>query len=70
MGKCFQYNYVYYIIIDEKLVIVEEFVLGFFVKLINNNGKKVDLFEDVDKDLKDLLVKVECLVYYIYELFN
>ena len=70
MGKCFQYNHVYYTIIDEKPATVEEFVPGLFAKLINNNGKKADLPEDADKDLKDLLAKAECLVHYTYESSN
>ena len=41
-----------------------------FAKLINNNGKKADLPEDADKDLKDLLAKAECLVHYTYESSN
>lgn len=70
MGKCFQYNHVYYTTIDEKPATVEEFVPGLFAKLINNNGKKADLPEDADKDLKDLLAKAECLVHYTYESSN
>ena len=55
MGKCFQYNHVYYTTINEQPATVEEFVPGHFVKLINNDGKKAKVPEDADDDLKDFV---------------
>lgn len=70
MGKCFQYNRVYYTTINEQPATVEEFVPGHFAKLINNDGKKAKVPEDADDDLKDLLAKAECLVHYTYASSN
>ena len=66
MGKCFQYNHVYYTTIKEQPATVEEFVPGHIVKLINNDGKRAKLPEQADDELIDLLDKAECLVHYTY----
>ena len=64
MGKCFQYNPVYYTTIKEQPATVEEFVPGHFVKLINNDGKRAKLPEQADDELIDFIDKAECLVHY------
>lgn len=46
-GECFKYNRCYYLMFDGEYVIVEEFVFGFFVKYVNNNGNCVLVLEDV-----------------------
>lgn len=66
-GVCFKYNKVYYIVFDGNLVIIEEFVEGEFQKYINNIGKVCKLVDCIDEE-EVVIDKVECLVYYSYDL--
>ena len=61
MGECFQYDHEYYTTINDQPATIEEFVPERFAKLINNDGRRANLPEDADDELKDLLAKAECL---------
>ncbi|XP_078350666.1 myosin heavy chain kinase B-like [Oculina patagonica] len=65
-GECFKYNRCYYTMFDGEHATIEEFVPGYFVKYINNNGKCVPVQEDANQNLKDLFSKAETLVHYSY----
>lgn len=57
----------FYIKFEDELVMVEEYVFGNFLKYINNDGECCFVLEKCINEYKELFLKVECLVYYLYE---
>ena len=69
-GKCFKYNQCYYTKVNDQPATIEEFVPGSFAKIINNNGIIIPFAEESDDEMKQMLLKAECLVHYSYESSN
>ena len=62
-GSCFNYKKVYFLMIGDDPVTVEEFIPGSFTKYINNNG---EVNPNLPEDLKRTLEKAENFVHYSY----
>ena len=64
-GDSFQYGKVFYSVLDDLPVTVEEFVPGEFRKYVNNNGACLTSPEEA---CNEVYAKAECLVHYSYVL--
>ena len=62
-GDTFSYGKVFYSVLDELPVAVEEFVPGEFQKYVNNDGT---CYAPVMEDHQEVYAKAECLVHFSY----
>ena len=62
-GDTFSYGKVFYSVLDELPVTVEEFVPGEFQKYVNNDGT---CYAPVTEDHQEVYAKAECLVHFSY----
>ena len=62
-GDTFSYGKVFYSLLGELPVKVEEFVPGEFQKYVNNDGT---CYSPVTEDHQEVYAKAECLVHFSY----
>ena len=62
-GDTFSYSKVFYSVLDELPVTVEEFVPGKFQKYVNNDGT---CYAPQMEDHQEVYAKAECLVHFCY----
>ena len=62
-GDTFSYGKVFYCVLDELPVTVEEFVPGEFQKYVNNDGT---CYAPMTEDHQQVYAKAECLVQFSY----
>ena len=62
-GDTFSYGKVFYSVLDELPVTVEEFVPGEFQKYVNNDGT---CYDPMRGDHQEVFAKAECLVHFSY----
>jgi hypothetical protein len=67
-GNTFFYNKVYYTKFEDQHATIEEYINGYFVKYVNNNGHCVLPPESSTQDEKVIYEKAETLVHYSYAL--
>lgn len=63
-GHTFHYNRVYFSILDEEPITIEEHIDGQFVKYINNDGFSAYPPENCDEDVKSIYEKAGTLVHF------
>ena len=62
-GNTFSYSKVFYSVLGELPVTVEEFVSGEFQKYVNNHGT---WYAPLTEDHQEVYAKAECLVHFSY----
>ena len=62
-GDTFSYGKVFYSLLDELSLTVEEFVPGEFQTYVNNDGT---CYAPVMEDHQEVCVKAECLMHFSY----
>ena len=66
-GQTFQYNKVFFSLLDGEPITIEEYIDGQFVKYVNNDGFTAVLPDDCSEEVKSIYQKAGALVHFSFQ---